>query len=138
MKHLLKLLSVIAITCSLVSCSNDEDTDWMHGDKQELENTEWKSTKEWYGGTQGRSATNIPDLAETLSFDSDSFTFKDKRMDYETEKTITVEATGKYEYNHPKLKFIFDDGSILEAYISAQNTIYYSDEVMGHNVFERQ
>ena len=138
MKHLFYLFSIIALAYSFVSCSNDEDTDWQYGDKQELANTECESTKVYYGGTQGRSVTNIPELAETLRFDSNSFTLTDTRMNYETEKTYTVEATGKYEYNHPKLKFIFNDGSVLEAYISSQNTIYYNDEKMGYNEFERQ
>ena len=138
MKHLLCLFSFIALSYTFVSCSNDDNADWMYGNQQELANTEWESTKVYYGGTQGRSVTNIPELAETLRFDSNSFTLTDTRMNYETEKTYTVQATGKYEYNHPKLKLIFDDGSVLEAHISAQNTIYYNDKEMGYNEFERK
>ena len=48
MKHLFYLFSIIALAYSFVSCSNDEDTDWQYGDKQELANTEWESTKEYY------------------------------------------------------------------------------------------
>lgn len=137
MKHLFYLFSIIALAYSFVSCSNDEDTDWQYGDKQELANTEWESTKEYYYDG-GRADTKTTRNAETLSFDSDSFTLTDERLDYETEKTYIAKETGKYEYNHPKLKFIFNDGSVLEAYISAQNTIYYNDEKMGYNEFERQ
>ena len=141
MKHLLYLFSVIAIACSFASCSNDENTDWMYGDKQELANTEWKSILTYYyDGTapSGRADTKITQRAETLSFDANRFTLTDTRWDYTTEKEYTVQATGDNEYKHPKLNLIFDDGTVLEAAISARNTIYYSDEKMGHNEFERQ
>ena len=36
------------------------------------------------------------------------------------EETIT---NGKYEYKHPNLKLIFEDGNEVEAWISARNTI---------------
>lgn len=140
MKHLLYLFSVIAIACSFASCSNDENTDWMYGKQQELANTEWKSTKKYYADTApaGRADTKITMYAETLSFDANRFTLTDTRWDYTTEKEYTVQATGNYEYKHPKLNLIFDDGTVLEAFISARNTIYYSDENMGYNEFERQ
>lgn len=129
---------------SLISCivkfyENRDDADWMYGEQQELANTEWKSTKVYYvAGTQGRSVTDITDRAETLRFDSNSFTFTDTRMDYTTQKEVTVQATGTYEYKHPRLKLVFEDGAVLEASISVQNTIYYNDEKMGYNEFELQ
>lgn len=137
MKHLLYIFSFIALACSFSSCSND-DNDWMSGEELELANTEWKSIKVYYTASSRQSDQNIPGLAETLRFDSNKFTLSDKRWDYTTEKEVTIQATGNYEYNHPELKLIFDDGTVLKASISAKNTIYYNDDEMGFNEFELQ
>ena len=117
MKHFLNLLSVIAITCSFVSCSN-EDNIWKYGDKQELEGTYWESINNTYGGIP---PTNI------LQFNSEEFTLTLTYWTFDTEgKKEKAEETitnGKYEYKHPNLKLIFEDGNEVEAWISARNTI---------------
>lgn len=144
MKQFFYLLSFILIACSFSSCSNDE-MEW-YGDEQNLVGTEWKSILQYYGDA-GRASqlppgVEIPNRTETLNFETKEFVIIDTRWTYnfETQKVekIEIKDPGTYEYTHPKIKLTFADGSVVEAFISAKNTIYYSDEKKGANEFARQ
>ena len=122
MKHLFYLFSVIAMAFCFTSCSN-EDNIWKYGDKQELAGTTWKHINAYYGGIP---PTNI------LQFNSEGFTITQTYWTYnaegQKEKVQETITNGKYEYKHPNLKLIFDDGNEVEAWISAKNTIGFYNE----------
>ena len=83
-----------------------------------MKGTYWESINNTYGGIP---PTNI------LQFNSEEFTLTLTYWTFDTEgkkeKAKETITNGKYEYKHPNLKLIFEDGNEVEAWISARNTI---------------
>lgn len=116
------LLSV----CLLGACSN-EDNIWKYGEKQVLANSEWVYTAVVYGGSVPERIFNFNANDEyTYSVINNSYNEGLQKL----ESSVIV-TQGKYEYKHPKLKLIFEDGLEIEAWISAGNSIcFYEDDVL--------
>ena len=132
MKQLFYIFSFISIVCSLTSCSN-EDNIWKYGDQQELVGTKWESTSSWDGG--------IPPT-DILEFNSNEFTITLTFWNYnaEGEKVKGTETIthGKYDYKHPNIKLVFEDGTETEAWISANNAICFYNERHVFNEYVRE
>lgn len=134
---------LLLFVCFGYACTNDE-MNW-YGSVQELAGTEWESTVLYYGGSP-ELPPGIDDVlrerTEILHFGPKEFAITITRWtyNYETQEVEKVEIRdpGTYEYIHPKIKLTFEDGSVVEAFISARNTIYYNDEEKGSNQFARK
>ena len=139
MKQLFYIFSFIVIVCSFVSCSNDDNI-WKYGDKQELTETKWKNTLTWVALLPGQSST--PQPTDILEFSSNEFTITLTFWNYnaEGEKVKGTETVthGKYEYKHPNIKLVFEDGTETEAWISANNAICFYDEKHTFNEYVRE
>lgn len=122
-RHLIYLLLSV---CLLGACSN-EDNIWKYGEKQVLANSEWVYTAVVYGGSVPERIFNFNANDEyTYSVINNSYNEGLQKL----ESSVIV-TQGKYEYKHPKLKLIFEDGLEIEAWISAGNSIcFYEDDVL--------
>lgn len=132
MKHLFYFLSAIVVACSFAACSDDDDMDWMYGDKQNLPGTEWECSILIRGDIPEDLDIEVPQVKETFRFDGSGVTYTTNRLVYDpATQTITGETSttsqGTYEYNHPHLT-ISVNGTLIEAEISKKNHIYFWGE----------
>ena len=137
MKQLIYLFSFITIALCFNSCSNEDEKDWMYGDKQVLADTEWFYTIQMDG-----LSPNISLPTETLRFGTQELTmiFMTWKYDDKTQQVqdVTSVKQGSYEYRHPKLKIFFEDGAEIEAWISTNNNICFYNEKGGFREFSKQ
>lgn len=133
MKHLFYLYCIVAIAYSISSCSKEDESAWKYGEKQVLENSEWVYTAVVYGGSVPERSFNFKANGEyTYSATNNSYNEELQKL----ESSVIV-TQGKYQYKHPKLKLIFEDGLEIEAWISAKNSICFNED-NGVSEFVRQ
>ena len=125
MKQMFLFFSIISLTLGFVSCSDDEGLS-MYGEKQELMGTEWKCIN-LIGG-------NLSKYANIFRFGDKEFTititYWDQNEEGEVIKIYESITQGTYEYKHPKINLVFEDGTETEAWISIRNNIcFYKDEL---------
>lgn len=127
MKQLFFFFSMIALSLSFASCSDDEGLS-MYGEKQELAGTEWECINLIAGGMDGAP---ISDYANILHFGDKEFsitiTFWNKNEEGEEVKTHESITQGTYEYKHPKINLVFDDGTETKAWISIRNNVCFHE-----------
>ena len=140
MKQLFSYI-VLLLLCVFSSCSQ-EDNIWNYGEKQDLENSKWivKLEDSLDGDFSTRQFT-YADYIEILNFESNkltmtcSYRFFDEKGQLVEERTKT--KFGNYDYKHPHIKIVYEDGSEHKAHISTRNTIFYYHANRYLRVFER-
>ena len=126
------LIYVLLSVCFLCACTNDDDIA-KYGDKQVLEGSEWIYTAVVYGGSVPERSLNFNANGEFIS-SQETNSYNDELQKIES---TTIVIKGKYQYKHPKLKLIFEDGLEIEAWISAKNSICFNED-NGVSEFVRQ